>query len=154
MRHDEVIHRLRAQGYRLTQQRRLILNALAAHHGHVSARELHRIVARQAPAINLATVYRTLHWLERVGLAHAIDAGEHQRLYEYAATDDHHHLICRSCGAQQEIDHAVFDALRERLLERYAFVADPRHIAIFGWCARCRAAYAPADAAPSRRAAP
>lgn len=148
------MRRLRAQGYRLTQQRRLILNALAAHHGHVSARELHRLVARQAPAINLATVYRTLHWLEQVGLAHAIDAGEHQRLYEYAALDEHHHLICRGCGAQQAIDHAVFDALRERLLERYAFVADPRHIAIFGWCAQCCAAAGPAAAPPPRRTTP
>lgn len=137
MQQRDVIQRLRAQGYRLTRQRMLILEVIARRGDHVSADEIYREVAPLNPALNLATVYRTLAWLHDAGLIRKIDVGRDRMLYEFAA-DEHHHLICRSCGIEHEIDNHVVEKLREHILEHYDFEADPEHIAIFGRCARCR----------------
>ncbi len=138
MQHRDAIQRLRAQGYRLTRQRMLILDVIARRRAHISADEIHREVVQINPALNLATVYRTLTWLHGAGLIRKIDVGRDRMLYEYAAADEHHHLICRSCGVEHQIDNHVVEKLREHILEHYDFAADPEHIAIFGRCARCR----------------
>jgi Fur family transcriptional regulator, ferric uptake regulator len=138
MQHHEAVGRLRAQGYRLTRQRTLILDVISRNCQHLSADEIHREVVRHNPAINLATVYRTLNWLHGAGLIRKIDVGRDRLLYEYAAAGEHHHLICRACEAEYEIDHHVFEKLREHILEHYDFEADPEHVAIFGRCSRCR----------------
>lgn len=131
---------LREQGFRLTHQRRLILDYIKAQGGHVTADEIFTATLRRCPELNLATVYRNLHWLSRVGLLRKIDRGKDRLEYEYAGAPMHHHLICKECGGEQEIDNHVMVCFRAHVLEHYDFEADPEHVAIFGRCARCRAA--------------
>lgn len=139
MHHDE-LGALRKQGYRLTRQRMLILEIIRASERHISADEIFSEVRRQAPDINLATVYRTLQWLQSAGLLRKIDVGKDRLEYEYAGGQVHHHLICKECGTTTEIDHHVIEKLQEHILEHYDFAADPDHLAIFGRCAQCRQA--------------
>ena len=64
---EYVTKRLRAHGIRLTRQRRTIVSAALARHGHFSVEQIAADVAQHDPAIDLATVYRTLHRLVEVG---------------------------------------------------------------------------------------
>ncbi len=140
MQETDELQSLREQGFRLTHQRRLILDYIKTQPGHVTADDIYAHVSRHCPEMNIATVYRNLHWLHSVGLLHKIDLGKDRLEFEYAGAAVHHHLICKECGAQQEIDNHVMVCFRAHVLEHYGFEADPEHVAIFGRCARCREA--------------
>lgn len=140
MRHHNDIQALRKQGYRLTPQRMLILDILRSSERHMTADQIYAEVSQHHPEINLATVYRTLQWLYQVGLLHKIDVGKDRLEYEYARDTEHHHLICKVCGTETQIDNHVIQTLQDHILEHYGFEADPDHVAIFGRCAHCRVA--------------
>ncbi len=138
MQHDRHIELLRSQGFRLTKQRMLILDVLRHHQQHLTADAIFDVVKQQQTSIDVATVYRTLAWLHGVGLIRKIDVGKDRLEYEYAPNGLHHHLICNSCGVEQEIDNHVVESLQAHILEHYGFEADPEHVAFFGRCAHCR----------------
>ena len=134
---EHIAVRLRARGVRLTRQRRTIITVLLQQHGHFTVECLAAEVARHDPAIDLATVYRTLHRLAQASVVRTLD-GAHDRLrFEVAAARHHHHLICSVCGAEQQIDADVGELVRVFLRERYHFLAEPEHLAFRGCCAQC-----------------
>ena len=91
------------------------------------------------PYVNIATVYRTLQWLQEVGLVAPIAIGNGPLRYEYICGTAHHHLICHECGREYEIGDDILDTLKAQLLERYGFMAQLNHLALPGRCAACRA---------------
>jgi len=134
---DYITKRLRAHGVRLTRQRRMIVAVALARHGHFSVEQIAADVAQHDAAIDLATVYRTLHRLVEIGAVRTLQ-GECERLqFEVAAAQCHHHLVCSVCGAEQQIDAALGEVLRAFVHEQYNFVAEPEHLAIGGRCAQC-----------------
>ncbi len=128
---------LRRRGIRLTPQRRMILSAIAGTEGHITAEEIHRRIARTYPDINLSTVYRNLERLLDLRLVTVTDMGGGCVCYE-AASPRHHHLICHRCGAVLELDDGLVDDLRRRVMERYDFETAIDHLALWGFCRRCR----------------
>ncbi len=134
---DKHIQNLRARGFRLTRQRMLILDVMRQQK-HLTAEAVHDAVKQQCQTIDLATVYRTLHWLHNVGLLRKFDIGKDRLEFEYATATEHHHLICTGCGAEREIDNHVIECLQAHIMEHYDFEADPEHVALFGRCAQCR----------------
>ena len=87
------------RGFRVTPQRQLILDAVCQGAGHTTLPEIYARVQQMAPAINLATVYRTLDFLNEMGLVVSGDMGDGRMVYEIAGQEPHHHLVCRRCGA-------------------------------------------------------
>ncbi len=134
---EHIAAQLRARGMRLTRQRHTIVTVLLQQRGHFTVECVAAEVARHDPAIDLATVYRTLHRLAQAGVVRTLH-GTHDRLYfEVAAAQPHHHLICSVCGAEQQIDAQVGELVRAFLRERYRFWAEPEHLAFRGRCAQC-----------------
>ncbi len=134
------VERLRRQGIRVTPQRLIVLEALAAHSGHISADEILQWAAARYPAINLATVYRTLDLLISIGLVAQTDFGSGVSFYEMVGDAPHHHLVCEHCHAVFEIDETALLPLRESILRDYDFLTNTRHLALFGCCRICREA--------------
>jgi len=130
--------KLREQGYRLTPQRMMILSAIENSNSHISAEEIYRQVVAQYPHVNISTVYRTLELLKKLGLVTETNLGEGLVRYHSADKGHHHHLICRECGAIIDLDDSVLGTLKDTLLREYKFIADLRHLAIFGHCEKCR----------------
>ena len=152
-RREEFIERFRHLHLRVTPQRLLVVEALASQSGHMTADEIMRWAAARYPAINLATIYRTLVLLTSVGLVTQTDLRGGAIRFELVGETQHHHLVCERCGAVTEVDDALFAPVRERLLRDFGFRSDARHLALFGLCAGCLAAgrdheSAPDDAAP------
>jgi Fur family ferric uptake transcriptional regulator len=139
MQHSPTVQALREQGFRLTHQRRLILEFIQTQPAHVTADEIYAGVSGRCPELNITTVYRNLQWLHDVGLLRKIDSGKGRLEYEYAGAPVHHHLICKDCGGEQAIDNHVMVIFAAHVLEHYGFEPDPEHMAIFGRCAECRA---------------
>jgi Fur family ferric uptake transcriptional regulator len=129
--------RLRTLSVRVTPQRLFVLEALAARDGHRTAEEILRCASQRSPALNLATVYRTLDLLVSIGLVAQTDLGGGAVTFELVGDPPHHHLVCEHCHAVLEFDDVLLATFREQLLERYGFRAHSRHIAIFGICRAC-----------------
>ncbi len=142
------IERLRRLRVRVTPQRLLVLEALAAHGGHVTAEEILRWAEQRYPAINIATVYRTLDVLTSAGVVSQTDLGGGASQFELVGDAPHHHLVCERCGSVTEIDDGELGPLRESLLQRYGFLALSRHVALFGLCEQCREEEAAPTSAP------
>ena len=130
---------LKERGWRMTPQRRLILEVILRSSGHISAEQVHRQVVSEYPEVNLTTVYRTLEVLEDLGyVRHTHFHGE---AAQYQRTDEpaHQHVRCTVCGMDQELDVSVIEPLVDELRERYEFHADLSHTAILGVCGPCYA---------------
>ena len=138
MSHSEDIgSKLSEQGYRLTPQRMMILSAIENSNDHISAEDIHAQIATTYPHINISTVYRTLELLKRQGLVTETDLGGGRVRYHPVDKGHHHHLVCQECGAIIDLDESVLTPLKTVLLREYKFIADLRHLAIFGRCVNC-----------------
>jgi Fur family ferric uptake transcriptional regulator len=129
---------LHSQGYRLTPQRQLILETVRRAGDHVTPEEVYQRVHRRNPAVSRATIYRTLEFLCELRLIHAMYWGG-QMYYEIAGAELHHHLVCRVCGAIEQIDHVLLDDLFQAIEQKHRFAIDMEHVALFGLCRHCRA---------------
>ena len=130
---------LRENGYRLTPQRLMILEAVATQPGHLTVEDIHERVVQQYPEISLSTIYRTLETLRDLGLVTETDMGNGREEYHFAEQAHHHHLVCRTCGAVAELDDTILGPVADQLLETHGFHAEITHFAIFGVCSGCAA---------------
>jgi Fur family transcriptional regulator, ferric uptake regulator len=135
----QLVQTLKERGHRLTPQRQLILEAIEASEGHVSAETVHARVAAQFPQVNISTVYRTLELLQNLGLVTHTHFDDGIALYHLAEDSHHQHMVCRQCGGEHEIDVRELEPLDRHLQAQYGFRADLAHFAIIGTCARCYA---------------
>ena len=137
MEHLEEATLLRQQGHRLTPQRLQVLQVIKAHGNHLTAEEIHAAIVPQQPFIDIATVYRTLQWLQGVGLVAPISIAG-RLYYEYHTPGDHHHhLICQQCGHHIQISDEEFAPLKAAFQNRYGFALQIDHLALAGQCAEC-----------------
>ncbi len=128
---------LRASGFRVTPQRLAIHEGLLDLDRHVSAEEVLDAVSGRLPNVSLPTVYSALEALEEAGLVRRVAAGRGATLYD-ARPADHHHMVCRRCGAVEDLDAGIelgsaLDAAADR-----GFLPDDAEVVVHGLCARCR----------------
>jgi Fur family ferric uptake transcriptional regulator len=128
--------RLRAQGYRLTPQRQLVLEAVTTL-GHATPDEIAEQVRSTASGVNISTVYRTLELLEELGLVTHTHLGHGAPTYHAADDSDHLHLVCRECGGIAEVPPDLLESAAGRIAAEHGFTVDVGHFAIFGTCAAC-----------------
>ena len=128
---------LHARGFRMTPQRLTILHVLHHSNGHLSPIEVYQQASREIPGLTEATVYRTLEFLTENRLAHSAHVGNGHFVYEIIKPD-HHHLICRKCGAEMQIDHAALEKVYSELesFSGYRFIDS--HMTFFGLCPECQ----------------
>jgi Fur family ferric uptake transcriptional regulator/Fur family peroxide stress response transcriptional regulator len=130
---------LRERGQRATPQRLAIARVLTDLDRHVTAERVHAEVSARMPGVSLPTVYATLDLLEELGLAKRVATDGHAVVYD-PRTDEHHHLVCRGCGAIVDVDAPVDTAsVREAALAT-GFVPDASQVVLRGLCAVCAAA--------------
>ena len=133
----DIVSRLSKQGYRLTPQRLMVLSAIENSDDHISAEEIYVQVVAKYPHVNISTVYRTMELLKHLGLVTETDLGEGRVRYHSAEKGHHHHLVCQECGAIIDLNETVLASVKDILLREYKFMADLRHLAIFGRCVNC-----------------
>jgi len=132
-----IVDKLSELGYRLTPQRVMILSAIENSDNHISAEEIYAQIVAKFPQVNISTVYRTLELLKQLGLVTETDLGGGRVRYHPADKGHHHHLVCQECGAIIDLDESMISSLKGALLREYQFIADLRHLAIFGRCVNC-----------------
>jgi Fe2+ or Zn2+ uptake regulation protein len=136
---ETVAAALRRSGYRVTAQRVVVAETLADARRHLTAEEVMGAAAERLPNVSLPTVYSALEALEDAGLVRRVAGGRGAALFD-AGPPDHHHLVCRRCGAVTDLEAEVgLDAAYAGARER-GFEAEGAEVVVRGLCARCRAA--------------
>ena len=128
---------LKARGIRITPQRAMILEAIAATPGHITAEDVYRAVQRQNPYVNLATIYRTLDLLRDLQLVSDANLGVGPTHFALRSHATHHHAICRLCGHSFEFPTDLLSPVVENLRQQYGFSAEMDHTVLFGLCQKC-----------------
>jgi Fe2+ or Zn2+ uptake regulation protein len=134
---NQYIPKLRERGFRMTPQRMAILHILHHAGGHISPTAVYERASQDIPGLTEATVYRTLEFLARNGLACSASMGNGHLVYEIAERE-HHHLICRKCGAEMQIDHAPFEKIYAELESSSGYRFIDSHMTFFGLCPECQ----------------
>jgi Fur family ferric uptake transcriptional regulator len=125
--------RLRDGGYRRTEQRREVWEAV----GRLRHATPDRI-ASELPGVDTSTVYRALEVLVEVGLITHTHIGHGPPIYHAVDETPHLHLVCQRCGAQSSADVSLATGLLEALLNEHGFAADLDYMSLPGLCAKCR----------------
>src|SRR5688500_4843261 len=99
--------RLRRAGLRVTAPRLAVLAALAETTAHPDAEAIADAVRARLGTISTQAVYDVLHALVEAGLARRIEPAGSPARFEARVGDNHHHIVCRSCGAATDVDCAV-----------------------------------------------
>ncbi len=129
---------LRQRGYRITPQREMIVEAIAHSNQHMTAEEVLAAIHTRTRSINIATVYRTLDMLVEEGLASKMDLGGGRVVYATARHGPHIHLVCHHCHRVIDAELEPFASLLDEIRQRYGFVCDLHHFAVYGLCTQCR----------------
>ncbi len=137
---DEFTRLLKENQLKFTRQREAILKTLYENDGHFSPEEIHRMVARDNPDLNvgIATVYRTLTLLETSGLAESISFGKDGKKYEIGLKKHHDHLICTACGTIIEFHDDLIEERQRAIAQRYHFNMTDHTMKIVGLCEHCQ----------------
>jgi len=127
---------LAARGYKITPQRRLILEALNDADRHLSADEVAAQVKKIEPSISLATIYRNLNMLVDIHLVSRLDLHEGPVRYELNRGHNHH-LVCLGCGLAVKLDVCPMQGEVQKIIDQEGFQVDSHHFEITGYCRDC-----------------
>jgi Fur family ferric uptake transcriptional regulator len=136
---------LRAAGLRVTRPRLAVLAALRAH-PHASVETLSAAVRAEIGSVSLQAVYDVLRVLGVAGLVRRIDLAGTPARYELRVGDNHHHVVCRSCGTTSDVDCAVGHAPCLDPAQTHGFAVDEAEVTYWGLCPACQDQ--PAEGAP------
>mgnify|MGYP005854760181 CR=1 FL=1 len=134
---SEYASQFRARGYRMTSQRLAILHVLRHEGTHLSPTEVYKKARRELPGLTEPTVYRTLEFLSDIALVRPSYNSSGHLTYEIAG-DDHHHIVCRNCGAEIEVEHALLESLYRLLETTSGYRSIGSHVTFFGVCPKCQ----------------
>src|SRR5271170_7182736 len=145
-------NRLRGQSRKITGPRAAILEILRKHPHPLTNREI--LAALPKRGCNLATIYRSMHLLEQMGMVKRFDFGDGAARFELIAPDNdghHHHLVCTKCSGVVEIQECFTGEIERRIAAANGFQAVTHRLEFFGVCPDCQSeAPAGKKAAPGR----
>ena len=130
--------RLRDAGLRVTRQRLAVLDALAEL-AHADTESVITAVRRDLPEVSHQAIYDSLRALTTAGLARRIQPNGSVARYEVRVGDNHHHLVCRSCGEITDVDCATGHVPCLTAANDHGFVIDEAEVIYWGTCPTCTA---------------
>jgi Fur family ferric uptake transcriptional regulator len=127
---------LRSHGLQVTAQRLAVLRAVAGQ-PHSTADDLDKVVRAQIGAISRQAVYDTLGVLTEKGVLRRIQPAGSPARYEDRVDDNHHHLICRTCGRMVDVDCAVGYTPCLTAADGAGYEIDEAEVIFWGRCPAC-----------------
>lgn len=137
---DAALATVRAHGLRASSARRLLLAALVAAERPIPAEAIARGLDGRVPPSDVASVYRNLDALERIGVVRRLLLGHGAALYTLAGGDDGGYVACDRCGDVRTADPRALAAVRSVVRSALGYEASFTHVPLVGTCARCAGA--------------
>ena len=132
---------LRGAGLRVTAARVALLEAVRDG-DHLDVEAIAAAVRDRIGHVSLQAVYEALHALTAVGLVRRIEPAGSPARFEGRVGDNHHHVVCRSCGVVADVDCAVGDTPCLTASDDHGFTVDEAEVVYWGLCPGCSAAAA------------
>lgn len=134
-----LISDLRSKGLRVTPQRELIMRIFQEQEvegKHLSAEDVFEILKTKGEQISLATTYRTLRMLVKMGILRELDFAETHKHYELIDHDasPHHHIICLNCNKTIEFEDDEINRLGKLIADKYGVEVIDMQFQIFANC--------------------
>lgn len=137
----EMEHLLRDADLRVTRPRLAVLNAVYEH-PHADTGSISRFAREDLGEVSNQTVYNALRALTGAGLLRHIQPPGSVARYESRVGDNHHHIVCRSCGAIADVDCAVGTAPCSTPSDDHGYAIDGCEVVYWGLCPDCSTASA------------
>lgn len=136
---SELTAKLRENARKITGPRQAILDLLRQHRHPMTNKEIRAGLPKGM--CDLATIYRSMHMLEEMGLVKRFDFGDGTARFELVQEGEdghHHHLICTGCSDVVEIDECFQRELEEAIAKRHGYQSVTHKLEFFGVCPECQ----------------
>jgi Fur family ferric uptake transcriptional regulator len=134
----ELQQKLRGAALRVTRPRVAVLSAVYAH-PHADTDSIIRAVRDEIPEVSHQAVYDSLRVLTAAGLVRRFQPSGSVARYESRVGDNHHHVVCRSCGLIVDVDGAVAETPCLTASDDRGFAIDEAEVIFWGRCPDCAA---------------
>ena len=136
MQQSEAEGMVRGASMRVTRPRVAVLTAVHEH-PHADTDMIVSVVREDLGEVSTQAVYDVLRALTSAGLVRRIEPAGSVARYESRVADNHHHLVCRSCGAIEDVDCAVGSAPCLTASDDHGFAIDEAEVTYWGLCPAC-----------------
>jgi len=130
---------LRTAGLKVTESRVAVYDALRTQ-PHASADDVFLAIIERMPRTSRQSVYNALSDFADAGLVRRIEPAGRPMLFELRVQDNHHHLVCTSCGAVVDVDCAIGAAPCLEPSDTHGFILATAEVTYWGLCPACAAA--------------
>ncbi len=134
---ENVASLLKKNGIKATPQRLAIYNILKNTKSHPSAETIYKGLSKQFPTMSLATVYKTLGLLSRIGLIQEINVGEDSFRYD-ANTAPHPHIVCLKCKRVDDVDGYDVPQSYDTVAKNTHYKILSHQLYFYGYCPECK----------------
>lgn len=135
---DDFLELLRSVGLRVTATRLGVLEALERH-PHSDTEAIITDVRANVGSVSPQAVYNVLGALTAAGIARRIEPAGSVALYELRVADNHHHVVCRKCGAVGDVDCAIGRRPCLTPSDTRGYILDEAEVTYWGICPACQA---------------
>ena len=129
---------LSEQGYKLTKQRKAVVEVVTQAHTRLSAADVFAQAQQVCPDLGLTTVYRTLEILEQMGVIRRVHLDDGCEGFAPASAEHGHHLICSHCQETIEFEDCNLNALLKRVSDQTGFTVERHWLELVGLCPKCQ----------------
>ncbi len=134
---EGVVAAIRARGGRVSAARRIVLDALFAADGPVSAEHVAGGLGGRVVKSDVSSVYRNLELLEELGAVRHVHLGHGPGLYALEGMAGREYLVCERCGRVDAVDPLRLDDVRSAIRDQFGYEAGFAHFPIVGLCPAC-----------------
>ncbi len=128
---------MRDRGLRVSAARRLVVEALLAADGPMSAEQISEGIGGRVPSSDIASVYRNLQAFEDIGLVRHVHLGHGPGLHALAVAGVREYLTCERCADYRAVVPQELDAVREMIERQFGYRASFIHFPVVGLCPSC-----------------
>jgi Fe2+ or Zn2+ uptake regulation protein len=131
---ENLVEKLRGQGFKITTPRYQVIERVVRDEENFTAEEL----ATELASVGRATVYRTLKLLLDQGLVCRVFLGDGSVCYRASHLAHHHHLVCISCGATEDVHLTDVEEVIDQVRGATEYEVLSHRIEVYGFCPRCK----------------
>jgi Fur family peroxide stress response transcriptional regulator len=135
---DQMMARLREEGYKITPQRIAIVKVLAESRGHPSVERIYDAVKGVFPTISMATIYRNVMIIKALGEVIELGFADGSNRYDGNKPYPHPHLICINCKRVTDPEVGSLEDMMQTLSAETGFQIISHRLDFFGICRSCQ----------------